>query len=460
MSQELDMLYEKLTEDFKGRRFANLRMTLLDMEEADIAYYIENNLDKAEQIAFFRILPKELASDIFIEFSSDLQEDLIKSFTDRELKTVLDDMFLDDTVDIIEEMPANVVKRLLKATDPEDRKSINKLLEYSDDSAGSIMTPEFVSLPSTMTVADAFAKIRRQGVNKETIYTCYVCDVKKKLLGVVTVKDLLLADMDDIVEHIMDTNVVSVGATEDKEHAARLLQKYDFIVLPVIDNEGCIVGIITVDDAIDVMQEEATEDIQKMAAISSNDKPYLKQSVFSIWRDRVVWLLILMLSATFTSLIIQRNENVLSGSIYGLMLMACVPMLMGTGGNAGGQASVTIIRGLAVNELQFKDIWKIIWKELRAALLISLTIAVVCFFKLLFIDGFYWNEGGIKVSAVVSIAMVATVVLAKIVGCTLPLFAKLLRLDPAVMASPLVTTIIDSLSLIIYCGLSVAILNI
>jgi len=456
MTEKLTALYEKLTFCFETRKFADLRITLLDMEPLDIAQFLENNLDEKEQIVFFRLLPKELASDVFIEIDTDTQEDLIKHFTDKELKAVVDDMFIDDTVDIIEEMPANVVKRILKTSDPENRKQINELLSYPENSAGSIMTTEYVSFSASTSVEEAIGKIRRIGVNKETIYTCYVTDRKKHLVGVVTVKDLLLANNNELILNIMDTNVITANTLDEREDVAQTLAKYDFLALPVIDKEGCLVGIITVDDAVDVIQEEATEDIQKMAAILPNEKPYLKQSVWSIWKARIPWLLLLMISATFTSMILTSYETRLT--TVSTVLYAFVPMLMGTAGNAGGQSSVTVIRALALDEIEFKDIFKVIWKELLASIFLGLAVAVVCFAKMMLIDNLY-NPITWQIAAVVSIVLFATIVLAKLIGCILPLFAKKIKLDPAVMASPFITTIVDALSLIIYCSVAIAILG-
>ncbi len=456
MTEEMIIIYEKLTHFFEARKFADLRMTLLDMEPADIAMFIDDNLDDKEQIVFFRLLPKELASDVFIEIDSDTQEELIRHFTDRELKAVIDDMYLDDTVDLLEEMPANVVKRILKNSDPENRKQINELLAYPDDSAGSIMTTEYVSFSKDTTIEQAFDKIRRTGVNKETVYTCYVTGAKKKLIGVVTVKDMLLSDKEQKIEEIMDDNVITASTLEEKEEVANKLSKYDFLAIPVIDKEGCIVGIVTVDDAVDVIQEEATEDIQKMAAMLPNEKPYLKQSVWSIWKARVPWLLLLMISATFTSMIIsgyEENLSAISGVLY-----AFVPMLMGTAGNAGGQSSVTVIRALALGDVEFKDIFRVIWKELRASFFLALTVSVVCFAKMMLIDNLY-NPITWDIALVVSGVLFITIVMAKFIGCILPLLAKKIKLDPAVMASPFITTIVDALSLIIYCTVAIALLS-
>lgn len=455
MTEELQIIYEKLSFCFETRKFADLRIILLDMEPADIAGFIENNLDDKEQIRFFRLLPKELASDVFVEIESDTQESLIKSFTDNELKAVIDDMYLDDTVDVIEEMPANVVKRILKNSDPENRKQINQLLEYPDDSAGSIMTTEYVSLSASTTIETAFEKIRRTGLNKETIYTCYVTDRKKHLIGVVTVKDLLLAPKNSVIADVMDSNVITALTLEDKEQVALKFQKYDFLALPVIDKEGCLVGIVTVDDAVDVIQEEATEDIQKMAAVLPSEKPYLRQSVWSIWKARIPWLALLLVTSTFTSMILSGYEHKLSPVLY-----AFVPMLMGTAGNAGGQTSVTIIRAIAIGDVKFKDIFRVIGKELLASLFLGVTIGAVCFGKIMLLDKLYYPEIQIATALVISLVCLISIVMAKLVGCMLPLFAKKCRLDPAVVASPLMTTIVDALALIIYCTISIALIPI
>ena len=450
--------FDELYDCFKSRKFADLRIRLLDMEPVDIADFMEERLDETDQLLFFRLLPKELASDVFVEIDSDTQEELIKKFTDKELKAVIDDMFLDDTVDIIDEMPANVVKRILKNSDPENRKQINELLEYPDDSAGSLMTTEYVSLSENMTVEQAFDKIRKTGLNKETVYTCYVTDGKKHLIGVITVKTLLLSDVKDVIADIMDTNVIAVETLEDKEQVAMKFSDYDFLALPVVDKEGCIVGIVTVDDAVDVLKEEATEDIQKMAAIVPNEKPYLKQSVWRIWSIRIPWLLVLMISATFTGIIINSYEGRLN--LISPLLFACIPMLMDTGGNAGSQASVTVIRSLALDELQTKDVFKVLWKEIRVSVLLAATLAAVCFAKLLLIDKLVFGyDYKPMICLVVSLSLFATVVIAKLVGCFLPIVAKKIKLDPAVVASPFITTIVDALSLIVYCNVAIALLT-
>ena len=457
MNEELEKVFERLKDSLDNRKFADLRIVLLDMEPADIANFMEEMLTEKEQIMFFRLLPKELASDVFIEIDTDTQENLIKAFTDKELKEVIDDMFLDDTVDVIEEMPANVVKRILRNSDPENRKLMNELLEYPEDTAGSIMTTEFVALSPTMTVDAAFEKIRQTGLNKETIYTCYVTDKKKHLIGVVTVKDMLLAAKSELIADVMDSSVVTAETLDDKEEVAMMLSKYDYLAIPIIDKEGCLVGIVTVDDAVDVIQEEATEDIQKMAAMLPTEKPYLKQSVWRIWLSRIPWLLLLMVSATFTGLILNHYEAMLP-----TVLIACVPMLMDTAGNAGGQSSVTIIRSLALNELSFKDFFKVVWKELRVGIICAVCLGAVCFLKLQLIDNliFGYTDYTLLNSFVISLALSITVIMAKFIGCMLPLFAKLIHLDPAVVASPFITTIVDALSLLVFVGLAIAVLGV
>ncbi len=452
MTEKMQILYERLAFLFETRKFADLRILLLDMEPVDIALFLENNLDEKEQLMFFRLLPKELASDVFVEFDSSIQQRFIKAFSDKELKEVIDDMFLDDTVDIIEEMPANVVKRILMSASPEDRAQINELLEYPENSAGSIMTTEFISFSPSTTIELAFDKIRRTGLTKETIYTCYVVDRKKHLLGAVSVKDMLLAEKNTIIADIMDHNAVVVNTLDDKEQVALMFSKYDKLALPVIDKEGCLVGIITVDDAVDVIQEEASEDMQKIAAVLPNEKPYLKQSIFSIWKARAPWLILLLITSTFTSIILSRYESSLDAIMY-----AFVPMLMGTAGNAGGQTSVTIIRALATHDIEFKDIFKVILKEMLVAIFIGITIAIICFLKIMLIDRLY-NDISIMRASVISFVCLISIVMAKLVGSTLPLLAKKIKLDPAVVASPLMTTIVDALSLIIYCTIAIAIL--
>ncbi len=449
MDEELT-LNEQLFELFNTRKFATLKEKINDLPAFDLARFMEEYLSEKEQLVFFRILPKDLASDVFVELGSDVEEELIRHFTDVELKEVIDDMFLDDTVDIIEEMPASVVKRILKTTQKEDKILINKLLQYPEDSAGTIMTPEFVALRPSMTVKEAFEKIRKNGIDKETIYTCYVTNTKKQLIGVTTVKTLLLSSPEQTIGDIMETSLITVDTLEDKEAVANKLKNYDFLALPVVDKQGCIVGIITIDDAVDVISEEASEDIQRIAAILPTDTPYLKQSVWQIWLSRIPWLLILLVTGTITGLILGNYEAQLTTA-----LVACVPMLMDTGGNAGNQASVTVIRSLALGEVKPSDVLKVLWKEVRTSLLLGLTIGVVCFGKLMLIDRLY-NDVTWLTALAVSMTLVITIVIAKVVGCLLPIIAKKCHLDPAVVSSPFITTTVDCLSLLVFCGISFA----
>jgi magnesium transporter len=431
----------------ENKRFAGLREMLSELNPADVALLLEE-MPPAELPLLYRLLPKELAAEVFVEMSGDNQEALIKVFSDKELKEVVDELYLDDTVDIIEEMPANVVKRILKQTDPDTRMWINKILHYPKDSVGSIMTIEYVDLKKGMRVKDAFDHIRTTGLDKETIYTCYVIDENRKLVGYVSAKDLLLADQHASIENIMEPNVQSITTVDDKEDAVKMINKYDFLALPVVDLEDRLVGIVTVDDAMDVMEDEATEDIEKMAAITPSERPYLKSGVFSIWAQRIPWLLLLMVSATFTGSIISSFEASLQ---VVPVLTAFIPMLMDSGGNAGSQASVTIIRGLAIGDIELRDIFKIIWKELRVSLLCGVVLAVACFVKIMVVDNMLLHSGvSMAATAVVCTTLVATVVTAKLVGCSLPMLAKRIGFDPAVMASPFITTIVDALSLLIY----------
>lgn len=443
----------------RDRNFKVLKPLLKELNPTDLAA-IFDEVPKEDVALIFRILPKELAAETFVEMSADGKEVLIRSMNDRELKAVMEELFLDDTVDLIEEMPANVVKRIIAQSDAETRQYINEILKYPHDSAGSIMTIEFVSLPENITVADAFDRIRKTGVDKETIYTMYVTDEKKKLLGIVSAKDLLLASPSAKIGDIMEDNPIYVETSTDKEEVSRMIAKYGFLAMPVVDAEQRIVGIVTVDDAMQVLQEENTEDIAKMNAITPSDKPYLKTSVWRIWLNRVPWLLILMVSATFTGMIISANEAILNNGAYGIILTACIPMLMDTGGNAGSQASVTVIRGIALGEIEFKDIFRVVWKEFRAAILLSLTLAAACFIKLMLVDKLWAVNNGLLVALVVCLSLCVTVMLAKLIGCTLPLVAKKCRLDPAVVASPFITTIVDALSLSVYCLIAVSMLGI
>ena len=443
----------------KKRKFSQIKMILGEMNPADIAQLLEE-FDGEQRLLFFRLLSKEEAADTFVELDGDTQEALIHAFSDSELREVIDELYLDDTVDLIEEMPATVVKRILKNTDAETRASINTLLRYPEDSAGSIMTPEFVDLKRDMTVEAAFKRIRRTGVDKETIYTCYVTDASRHLLGVTTVKELLLHDYDDIIEDFMETNVIYVNTLSDQEEAAAQLSKYDFLALPVVDMEERLVGIITVDDALDVIQEENTEDIQKMNAIlPTTERTYLKTGVFSTWKSRIPWLMLLMVSATFTGSIITSFEDKLASMI---ILTSFIPMLMDTGGNSGGQASVTVIRALSLNEIGLKDIFKVLWKEIRVGILCGVSLAAINFVKVLLVDKLIMGVDGItlEVDFVISLTLFVEIIFAKMIGCTLPIFAKKLKFDPAVMSSPFITTIIDAVSLLVYFAFATAILRI
>ena len=441
---------KKISEMLTNRQFREIRGALSILAPQDVALVVEE-LEESERVRVFRLLPKETAAEVFVEMTPPNQEALIKTFTDNELHEVLEELYIDDTVDIIEEMPANVVKRILKNTDSESREAINQILRYPKDSAGSIMTTEYVRLNKDMTVADAFARIRRTGVDKETIYTCYVTERDRSLIGLVTVKDLLLADEDCEISDIMTTNVISVDTSEDKEAVAQIMSKYDFLAIPVTDKGSRLVGIITYDDAVDVIQEEATEDIEKMAAILPTDKPYLATGVFETWRKRIPWLLLLMVSATFTSTILGHfNEKLAVIPI----LTIFIPMLMDTAGNAGGQASVTIIRSLSLGDVHMGDVLRVIWKEIRVAVLCGLCLAAVGFGKVILIDG-----ASVIQALVVSLTLATTVIVAKLVGCTLPILAKRIGLDPAVMASPFITTIVDALSLLMYFGIATWLLD-
>lgn len=452
ITQEISSLYNE-------KNYAGIKEILVELNPADIASaFDEFPIEKRN--LFFRLLPKEEAAEVFVELEVDAQEALIRAFSDTELREVIDELYLDDTVDIIEEMPATIVKRILQNTDSQTRASINTLLKYPEDSAGSIMTPEYVSLKRDNTVDDAFKRIRRTGVDKETIYTCYVTDESRHLIGVTTVKELLLHDNSDEIEEFMETNTISVNTHDDKEVAVQLFDKYNFLALPVVDMENRLVGIITVDDAMDVLQEENTEDIHKMNAVfTTSDKPYLKVGVFETWKSRIAWLLLLMVSATFTSMILNAFENKLRAVI---ILTSFIPMLTGTSGNSGGQASAVIIRALSLNEIDLKDIFKVIWKEVRVGFVCGVTLAAVNFLKIWFVDRTLLGMDAItlKVDLVISLTLVIEIIFAKLVGCAFPIIAKKMKLDPAVISSPFITTVMDALSLLIYFWLATAILHI
>ena len=449
MAERFEIVQKALVKMLEDKKYATLRDILITMNPIDIAGIFEDLEDKQIPI-LFRLLTKEQAAETFVEMEPDAQELLIRGFSDNELKEVLDELYVDDAADLVEEMPANVVKRILKAADPEMRSSINQILRYPEYSAGSIMTTEYVSLRPNMTVEEAILRIRRQGVDKETIYTCYVTAKDRQLLGIVTVKDLLLADDDEMtIEELMLTNLIFVTTQTDQEDVARMFSKYNFLALPVVDGEGRMVGIVTFDDAMDVMEEEATEDMELMSGMTPSEKPYLRSSPFDLFKNRIPWLMLLMVSATFTGLIMTSFEDALAAQIA---LSAFIPMLMGTGGNSGSQSSVTVIRGLSLGELEFREVGTVLLKELCTALMCGVTLAAVCFAKIWLVDHLLFGNESITlmVDLVVCCALCVTVVLAKLVGCLLPIGAKAIKLDPAVMASPFITTIVDALSLLIY----------
>ena len=449
MAERFEIVEKAVLTMLEEKKYPTLRDILVTMNPSDVAGLFDC-LEEKQIPLMFRLLPKELAAETFVEMEPEAQELLIRSFSDNELKEVLDELYVDDAADIVEEMPANVVRRILRHADPEMRHSINQILRYPENSAGSIMTTEYVSLRPEMTVGEAILRIRRQGVDKETIYTCYVTASDRKLLGIVTVKDLLLAeDDDDKIEELMITNLICVTTQTDQEEVARMFSKYNFLALPVVDGEHRMVGIVTFDDAMDVMEEEATEDMEIMAAMTPSEKTYLKSSPFDLYKHRIPWLMLLMVSATFTGMIISSFESALA-----LLpaLTAFIPMLMDTGGNCGSQSSVTVIRSLSLDELKFEDIFRVMWKELQTAVLCGVTLAALCFVKVLVVDRMLMGNASISllVAGVVSLTLGVTVIMAKMVGCTLPLLAKRLGFDPAVMASPFITTIVDALSLLVY----------
>ena len=458
MADRFEIVEKALLKMLEEKKYATLRDILVTMNPSDIAA-VFLDLEERQIPIMFRLLTKEQAAETFVEMEPDAQELLIRSFSDNELKEVLDELYVDDAADLVEEMPANVVKRILQQADPEMRSSINQILRYPENSAGSIMTTEYVSLRPTMTVEEAILRIRRQGVDKETIYTCYVTAKDRTLMGIVTVKDLLLAEDDEmLISEMMMTNIISVNTQTDQEEVAQTLSKYHFLALPVVDGENRMVGIVTFDDAMDVLEEETTEDIEIMGGMLPSEKTYLRSTVFELFKNRIPWLMLLMVSSTFTGIIITSFEGALAAQVA---LTAFIPMLMGTGGNSGSQSSVTVIRALSLDELEFADIGRVIWKELRTAVLCAVALAVVCFGKILLVDR--WMMGNdeitLMVDLVVCLALCVTVIIAKIVGGVLPLAAKVVGLDPAVMASPFITTIVDALSLLVYFMFAKSLLN-
>ncbi len=461
MEEEIreEQFIEKLEELIQEKKYGLVRNMLVDINPADIAILF-SEVPEGELPLLFRILPKELATETFVEMDPDEQEILISAFSDRELSEVINELYVDDAVDLVEEMPAVVVKRILKHADPEMRKSINDLLKYPKDSAGSIMTTEYVDLKKHMTVAQSFDRIRRTGVDKETIYTCYVTDASRQLIGILSVKELLLADSSAVIEDIMETNIIYVNTLDDKENVARMFDKYDFLAMPVVDAENRLVGIVTVDDAIDVIQEENTEDIAKMAAIMPSEESYLKTSALTHAKNRISWLLFLMLSATITGSIIQHYE---SAFISIPILVAFVPMLMGTGGNCGSQSSTMVIRGLALDEIKFKDFFRVLFKECRISLVTGTVLALVNALRVFIM---YHNNQEVlsqipisKLAIVSGLSLIGTVLLAKCLGCILPMLAKKVKIDPALMAAPLLSTILDTCSVLIFFNISTWILG-
>lgn len=426
-------------------RLAEARTWISQMNVVDIAYWLEE-LDDDKILVLFRLLPKDMAAEVFSHFSKEQQEFIIESIADREIKSIIDELFLDDTVDLIEEMPANVVKKVLRNTSEERRKLINQFLKYPENSAGSLMTIEFVDLKKEMRVDQALESIRKNGVDKETINICYVIDSSRKLEGIIPIRKLILSDPSEIVENIMETNFVSVHTLDDQEEVANIFRKYDLIAVPVVDNENRLVGIITVDDIVDIIEEENTEDFHKMAAIQPSDEEYLKTKVTELAKHRVIWLLILMISATFTGTIIQRFEEVLQSVVA---LTYFIPMLMDTGGNAGAQSATLIIRGLALEEISLADILKVLWKELRVSIIVGVILAIINFARIIIM-----RQASAIIAATVSVSMLITVILAKVIGGSLPILAKKLGLDPAIMAGPLITTIVDALALLAYFSIA------
>ena len=459
MAERFEIVEKALLKMLEDKKYATLRDILITMNPSDVAGLFDG-LEEKQIPVMYRLLPKELAAETFVEMEPDAQQLLIQGFSDSELREVLDELYVDDAADLVEEMPANVVRRILTQADPEMRSSINQILRYPEYSAGSMMTMEYVALRPSMTVGEAILRIRRQGVDKETIYTCYVIDTDRTLLGIVTVKDLLLAEDDETkISDIMISNLISVSTQDDQEEVAKMFSKYNFLALPVVDGENRMVGIVTFDDAMDVMEEETTEDMEIMAAMTPSEKSYLKSTPFDLYKHRIPWLMLLMVSATFTGMIITSFESALS---LLPVLTAFIPMLMDTGGNCGSQSSVTVIRALSLNELKLGDIFQVIWKEIRTAVLCGVVLAAVCFAKILLVDRLLMGNASvtIPVSLVVCLALAVTVVIAKVVGCSLPLLAKRLGFDPAVMASPFITTTVDALSLLVYFLFAKAVLHV
>ena len=445
--ENFEIVLEQISQMIKNGEISALRELLTEINVVDIAQLIEE-LEEGEKLPVFRILPKDISAEVFSYLETDTQSELVRRINDAELERLLDEMFLDDTVDFLEEMPANVVTRVLAHSDPETRKLINRFLKYPDDCAGSLMTIEMVHLRTSLTAAEAIDRIRKNGVDKETVYTCYCIDKEHHLLGSIPLLSLLLCDKDTLVGDIMedDAQLISVNTLDDREYVADIVKKYDLLSVPVVDNENRLVGIITVDDIVDVIEEETTEDFEKMALLNPSDDEYLKTGVFKLAKNRILWLLILMISGTFTGKIIEGYKTLLAGFVA---LTASMPMLMGTGGNAGSQVSTLIIRGLAVGEIEIRDYLKIVFKELRVASVCGLVLAAANILRM-----YLFCEGTFEVFLVVSLAMFCAIVVAKLIGCSLPIFAKIVKLDPALMAGPMIATLVDIVTLVIYFGLA------
>ena len=445
--ENFEIVLEQIAQMVKNGEISALRELLTELNVVDIAQLIEE-LETGEKLPVFRVLPKDISAEVFSYLEPDTQSELVRRINDAELERLLDEMFLDDTVDFLEEMPANVVTRVLAHSDPETRKLINRFLKYPDDCAGSLMTIEMVHLRTSLTAAEAIDRIRKNGVDKETVYTCYCIDREHHLLGSIPLLSLLLCDADTLVGDIMedDAQLISVNTLDDREYVADIVKKYDLLSVPVVDNENRLVGIITVDDIVDVIEEETTEDFEKMALLAPSDDEYLKTGVFKLARNRILWLLILMISGTFTGKIIEGYETLLAGFVA---LTASMPMLMGTGGNAGSQVSTLIIRGLAVGEIEIRDYLRIVFKELRVASVCGLVLAIANIVRM-----YLFCEGTFEVFLVVSLAMFCAIVVAKLIGCSLPIFAKIVKLDPALMAGPMIATLVDIVTLVIYFGLA------
>ncbi len=440
---------EKIKDLLTNKKYNELKKILNELNSADIPGILEE-FDKEDVIRIFRLLSKEQAGEAFSYMESDMREKLLEDLTDRELKSVIDELFMDDTVDLIEEMPSNVVKRILKLVNKEDRNTINELLKYPEDSAGSIMTTEFIDLKENMTAEQALKRIRKIGTDSETIYTCYVLTEKRILKGIINIKDILIAPKEKLIKELMETNIISANTLEDQEEVAKKFDKYDFYALPVVDNESRLVGIITVDDAINVLQDEAQEDFEKMAAITPTEEGYFETSVWKHAKNRIVWLLILMLSAAITGNILAQYEAAFA---VAPLLVAFIPMIMGTGGNCGSQSSTLIIRGLATDEIKLKDIFRVIWKEIRVAFIVGVALAIVNAIRVII------QYRDIQLAVVLGITLIVTTIISKVLGCVLPMLAKRLKLDPAIMAAPLITTLVDVCSILVYFQVATSIMG-